>query len=171
MLSHGVRRAGLRRHRSGLRRQRPAGCVLGIQLESVGCGRGILMVEEAGGRVSDMNGAARSVRGPHLLADNGRCMSRCSRSSGIFSLTMSNTPWYRCPPVPLGLAASGISSQDPGVRQVVGATSARMRRRRKQLAAILSQFLYFQPYKMVPSKLHAHCRPDSSQARRRRAVG
>lgn len=32
---------------------------------------GILLVEEAGGRTSDMRGAARDLRGPHLLATNG----------------------------------------------------------------------------------------------------
>ena len=33
---------------------------------------GILLVEEAGGRCSDMAGSARSVSGPHLVATNGR---------------------------------------------------------------------------------------------------
>ena len=36
---------------------------------------GILLVEEAGGRCSDMFGAARSVQGPHLVASNGRIHS------------------------------------------------------------------------------------------------
>src|SRR5213079_1599294 len=32
---------------------------------------GILLVEEAGGICTDMQGAKASLRGPHLLADNG----------------------------------------------------------------------------------------------------
>jgi len=71
MMSHGVRRAG----------------AAAIDLAYVASGRldafwefglnpwdmaaGFLMVEEAGGRISDMNGEPASVRGPHLLADNG----------------------------------------------------------------------------------------------------
>ncbi len=71
MLSHGVRRAG----------------AAALDLAYVACGRldafwefglnpwdmaaGILLIEEAGGVCSDMDGALRSVRGPHLLTDNG----------------------------------------------------------------------------------------------------
>lgn len=71
MLSHGVRRAG----------------AAALDLAYVAAGRldgfwefglkpwdmaaGILLVEEAGGRCSDMNGAPRDLEGKHLLADNG----------------------------------------------------------------------------------------------------
>lgn len=71
MISHGVRRAG----------------AAAIDLAYVACGRleafwefglnpwdmaaGILLVQEAGGQVSDMTGNPFSLRGPHLLADNG----------------------------------------------------------------------------------------------------
>jgi myo-inositol-1(or 4)-monophosphatase len=71
MLSHGVRRAG----------------AAATDLAYVACGRlegfwefglrpwdqaaGILMVEEAGGRCSDMRGGPASVTSPHLVADNG----------------------------------------------------------------------------------------------------
>jgi myo-inositol-1(or 4)-monophosphatase len=71
MQTHGVRRAG----------------AAAIDLAYVACGRldafwefklqpwdmaaGILMVEEAGGRCTDMAGQPRSLDGPHLLADNG----------------------------------------------------------------------------------------------------
>jgi myo-inositol-1(or 4)-monophosphatase len=71
MMSHGVRRAG----------------AAAIDLAYVACGRldafwefhlspwdmaaGILMVEEAGGRCSDMEGGPVSLTAPHLLADNG----------------------------------------------------------------------------------------------------
>ena len=71
MITHGVRRAG----------------AAAIDLAYVACGRldafwefglnpwdmaaGLLMIEEAGGRTSDMRGARTSVQGPHLLADNG----------------------------------------------------------------------------------------------------
>jgi myo-inositol-1(or 4)-monophosphatase len=71
MLSHGVRRAGS----------------AALDLAYVACGRldgfwefglnpwdmaaGILLIDEAGGVCSDMNGAPVSLRGPHLLTDNG----------------------------------------------------------------------------------------------------
>ncbi len=71
MISHGVRRAGS----------------AAIDLAYVASGRldgfwefglkpwdmaaGILLVEEAGGACSDMQGAKASLHGPHLLADNG----------------------------------------------------------------------------------------------------
>jgi myo-inositol-1(or 4)-monophosphatase len=32
---------------------------------------GILLIREAGGKCSDMEGAAATLRGPHLLATNG----------------------------------------------------------------------------------------------------
>jgi myo-inositol-1(or 4)-monophosphatase len=70
MVTHGVRRAG----------------AAAIDLAYVACGRldafwefglnpwdmaaGILLINEAGGRCSDMKGAAASLSGPHLLADN-----------------------------------------------------------------------------------------------------
>ncbi len=72
MASHGVRRAGS----------------AAIDLAWVACGRmegfwefglnpwdmaaGMLLVEEAGGRVSDMHGGPAKVGNPKLLADNGR---------------------------------------------------------------------------------------------------
>lgn len=71
MLTHGVRRAG----------------AAAIDLAYVACGRvdafweiglnpwdmaaGVLIVEEAGGRTSDMYGNELSLRGRHVLADNG----------------------------------------------------------------------------------------------------
>ena len=71
MITHGVRRAG----------------AAAIDLAYVACGRldafwefglnpwdmaaGLLLIHEAGGRSSDMYGAPSSVKGPHLLADNG----------------------------------------------------------------------------------------------------
>lgn len=71
MITHGVRRAGS----------------AALDLAYVGCGRldgfwefglnpwdmaaGILLVREAGGKVTDMRGQPASLRGPHLLADNG----------------------------------------------------------------------------------------------------
>src|SRR6187551_3440167 len=70
MMTHGVRRAGS----------------AALDLAYVACGRldafwefglnpwdmaaGTLLVEEAGGRCSDMKGAAASLYGPHVLADN-----------------------------------------------------------------------------------------------------
>jgi len=71
MLSHGVRRAGS----------------AALDLAYVACGRlegfwefglkpwdmaaGLLLVEEAGGRTSDMSGNPASLTGPNVLADNG----------------------------------------------------------------------------------------------------
>lgn len=71
MLTHGVRRAG----------------AAAIDLAYVACGRldafwefglnpwdvaaGLLLVKEAGGVCTDMNGGPLSLRGPHLLVDNG----------------------------------------------------------------------------------------------------
>lgn len=71
MLSHGVRRPG----------------AAAIDMAYVACGRldlfwefalnpwdmaaGSLLVEEAGGTVTDMHGARLDLRGPHVLADNG----------------------------------------------------------------------------------------------------
>ena len=71
MVTHGVRRAG----------------AAAIDLAYVACGRldgfwefglspwdmaaGILLIEEAGGRVSDMKGRAHTLRSPHILANNG----------------------------------------------------------------------------------------------------
>ena len=75
MLSHGVRRAGS----------------AALDLAYVACGRldgfwefglnpwdmaaGILLVNEAGGRSSDMLGAPHRLASPHLLADNGQIHS------------------------------------------------------------------------------------------------
>jgi myo-inositol-1(or 4)-monophosphatase len=71
MATHGVRRAGS----------------AALDLAYVACGRldafwefglnpwdmaaGLLLVEEAGGRISDMKGGPVSLRGAHVLADNG----------------------------------------------------------------------------------------------------
>lgn len=71
MLSHGVRRAG----------------AAAIDLAYVACGRldlfwefslnpwdiaaGVLLIREAGGVATDMHGAELTLRGPHILADNG----------------------------------------------------------------------------------------------------
>jgi myo-inositol-1(or 4)-monophosphatase len=71
MITHGVRRAG----------------AAAIDLAYVACGRldafwefglnpwdmaaGLLLIDEAGGRSSDMWGGLSSVQGPHLLVDNG----------------------------------------------------------------------------------------------------
>jgi myo-inositol-1(or 4)-monophosphatase len=86
MQTHGVRRAG----------------AAAIDLAYVACGRldafwefklqpwdmaaGILMVEEAGGRCTDMAGQPRSLDGPHLLADNGQIHEAIIRVFGeVFS--------------------------------------------------------------------------------------
>jgi myo-inositol-1(or 4)-monophosphatase len=71
MITHGVRRAGS----------------AALDLAYVACGRldafwefglnpwdmaaGLLLIEEAGGRVSDMRGGPAELRGPHIVGDNG----------------------------------------------------------------------------------------------------
>jgi myo-inositol-1(or 4)-monophosphatase len=71
MMTHGVRRAG----------------AAALDIAYVACGRldafwefglnpwdmaaGVLLVNEAGGRCSDMHGGPPNLRGPHLLVDNG----------------------------------------------------------------------------------------------------
>ncbi len=58
--------------RSGVRSLRKARCVLGIWIKSVtDMAAGTLLVTEAGGACSDMKGGPHSMRGPHLLTDNG----------------------------------------------------------------------------------------------------
>jgi myo-inositol-1(or 4)-monophosphatase len=86
MTSHGVRRAGS----------------AALDLAYVACGRldgfwefglnpwdcaaGILLVEEAGGRCSDMHGGRPDVRAPHVLADNGLIHDEMLRLfAGIFA--------------------------------------------------------------------------------------
>ena len=41
---------------------------------------GLLLVSEAGGAVSDMHGNPASLRGPHVLTDNGKIHSEVLRS-------------------------------------------------------------------------------------------
>ncbi len=53
---------------------------------------GILLVEEAGGRCSDMRGDARSVKGPHLVATNGRIQDE---TIGLFGEVFAGK--YRVP--------------------------------------------------------------------------
>ncbi len=71
MVTHGVRRAG----------------AAALDLAYIACGRldmfwefslnpwdvaaGVLLIQEAGGKVSDMHGAPVSLNGPNILADNG----------------------------------------------------------------------------------------------------
>ena len=86
MFSHGVRRSGS----------------AALDLACVACGRleafwefglspwdqaaGMLLVSEAGGRVSDMHGAPASLRSPHLLTDNGLVHEEILRLfAGIFA--------------------------------------------------------------------------------------
>jgi myo-inositol-1(or 4)-monophosphatase len=87
MLSHGIRRAG----------------AAATDLAYVACGRlegfwefglkpwdqaaGILMVQEAGGRCSDMHGGPPSIHAPHLVADNGAIHEELV---GIFDRVFTN---------------------------------------------------------------------------------
>jgi myo-inositol-1(or 4)-monophosphatase len=86
MVTHGVRRGGS----------------AALDLAYVACGRleafwefglnpwdmaaGTLLVEEAGGRCSDMKGGAAGLRGPHIVADNGAIHSQIlARFAEVFA--------------------------------------------------------------------------------------
>jgi myo-inositol-1(or 4)-monophosphatase len=91
LMSHGVRRTGS----------------AAIDLAWVGCGRfdafwefglkpwdqaaGVLLVQEAGGRVSDMRGTPLSLTGPHMMADNGLIHDELV---GIFARVFRNDPEF-----------------------------------------------------------------------------
>jgi myo-inositol-1(or 4)-monophosphatase len=96
MLTHGVRRGG----------------AAAIDLAYVACGRldgfwefglnpwdmaaGTLLVEEAGGKCSDMFGGPFGVRGPHLVADNGLVHDEILKVMGE---VFDNRPRFPLPPV------------------------------------------------------------------------
>jgi myo-inositol-1(or 4)-monophosphatase len=103
MISHGVRRAGS----------------AAIDLAYVACGRldgfwefglspwdcaaGILLVEEAGGRCSDMTGNPPSVRAPHVLADNGLIHDEMLR---VFGDIFAGKVFHPLPALPAPTAVS-----------------------------------------------------------------
>lgn len=96
MLTHGVRRGG----------------AAAIDLAYVACGRlegfwefalnpwdmaaGCLLVEEAGGRCSDMLGGPFSLRGPHVVADNGLIHGELME---LFQEVFENKPRFPLPEV------------------------------------------------------------------------
>jgi myo-inositol-1(or 4)-monophosphatase len=96
MMSHGVRRAGS----------------AALDLAYVAAGRleafwefglkpwdmaaGILLITEAGGCCSDMHGGPASVRGPHLLTDNGHIHDQIVR---VFGDIFSGRPRFPLPEV------------------------------------------------------------------------
>lgn len=100
MISHGVRRAGS----------------ASLDLAYVAAGRldafwefglnpwdmaaGVLLVEEAGGKVSDMLGGPFSLRGPHLLADNGRLHDELLALFGEVFAGRYRTPLPQMGPAP-----------------------------------------------------------------------
>jgi myo-inositol-1(or 4)-monophosphatase len=97
MITHGVRRAGS----------------AAIDLAYVACGRldafwefglnpwdmaaGMLLVGEAGGRLSDMHGQPAVLRGPHLLADNGLIHEE---TLSLFGEIFANRVRYPMPGIP-----------------------------------------------------------------------
>lgn len=72
MASHGVRRAGSAALDLAYVAAGRLDAFWEFGLNSWDMAAGVLMVQEAGGKVSDMLGGPASIRGPHLLADNGR---------------------------------------------------------------------------------------------------
>ncbi len=96
MGTHGVRRGG----------------AAAIDLAYVACGRldafweftlnpwdmaaGMLMVEEAGGRTSDMHGGPMHLRSPHVVADNGHVHDELIE---LFREIFSNSYRYPLPTI------------------------------------------------------------------------
>jgi myo-inositol-1(or 4)-monophosphatase len=96
MISHGVRRAG----------------AAAIDLAYVACGRldafwefalnpwdvaaGILLIEEAGGTVTSMRGAARELRSPDLVATNGHLHPEILR---LFADIFAGSPTFPLPEI------------------------------------------------------------------------
>jgi myo-inositol-1(or 4)-monophosphatase len=96
MITHGVRRAG----------------AAALDLAYVACGRldafwefglnpwdmaaGILLIEEAGGCVSDMKGGPFHLRGPHLLTDNAAIHDE---TLALFGEIFEGKVRYQLPPL------------------------------------------------------------------------
>jgi myo-inositol-1(or 4)-monophosphatase len=70
MMTHGVRRAGSAALDLAYVAAGRLDAFWEFKLNPWDMAAGILIVEEAGGRCSDMKGGAASLYGPHLLADN-----------------------------------------------------------------------------------------------------
>jgi myo-inositol-1(or 4)-monophosphatase len=71
MLTHGVRRAGSAALDLAYVASGRLDAFWEFGLNPWDMAAGILLVREAGGKCSDMNGGPMDLRGPHLLADNG----------------------------------------------------------------------------------------------------
>jgi len=71
MLTHGVRRAGSAALDLAYVASGRLDGFWEFGLNSWDMAAGILLIAEAGGKCSDMKGGSVSLRGPHLLADNG----------------------------------------------------------------------------------------------------
>jgi myo-inositol-1(or 4)-monophosphatase len=71
MATHGVRRAGSAALDLAYVASGRLDCFWEFGLNPWDMAAGILLITEAGGKCSDMMGAAVSLRGPHLLTDNG----------------------------------------------------------------------------------------------------
>ena len=71
MVTHGVRRAGAAAIDLAYVASGRLEAFWEFQLNPWDMAAGILLVEEAGGRCSDMHGEPAGVHGPHLLANNG----------------------------------------------------------------------------------------------------
>jgi myo-inositol-1(or 4)-monophosphatase len=71
MITHGVRRAGSAALDLAYVASGRLDAFWEFGLNPWDMAAGILLIEEAGGKCSDMKGAPATLRGPHLLADNG----------------------------------------------------------------------------------------------------
>lgn len=71
MITHGVRRAGSAALDLAYVASGRLDAFWEFGLNPWDMAAGILLIEEAGGKCSDMKGASATLRGPHLLADNG----------------------------------------------------------------------------------------------------
>jgi myo-inositol-1(or 4)-monophosphatase len=72
MVSHGVRRAGAAAIDLAYVAAGRLDGFWELQLNPWDMAAGVLLIKEAGGTCSDMKGNAFNIRGPHLLADNGK---------------------------------------------------------------------------------------------------
>ncbi|MBM3785075.1 MAG: inositol monophosphatase [Acidobacteria bacterium] len=96
MISHGVRRAGSAALDLAYVASGRLDGFWEFGLNSWDMAAGILLIEEAGGRCSDMRSGSRSLRGPHLLADNGLIHEEMLR---IFSEVFAGTFRYPLPQI------------------------------------------------------------------------
>jgi myo-inositol-1(or 4)-monophosphatase len=99
MISHGVRRAGSAALDLAYVASGRLDAFWEFGLNPWDMAAGILLIEEAGGKCTDMQGAPASLRGPHLLTDNGAVHDGML---GIFSEVFRGDYQYPIPVIKIG---------------------------------------------------------------------